>query len=404
MKFLINEEFLPKVEKKLMSIKRKCETLGNDFLYEIGEPVYREYGEKENKEIVKFITINVEGIAEINGYEIVGLIEPYGNGNVIKPMKEGAIIPERFRHTDCTCEHCNIKRARSQLLIVHNIENDTYKQVGKSCLKLYSGGLNAAAVASWYNELKELEESDGFIGSGCKYYRSIEEILEYTIPIINKIGYFNSDSRLPTKYLVSIMMQRKMKSERVRELNKEMAINNISVEFDKTDFEVTDTLESHVKEIINYYKSLEDKSDFVHNIKLFLQDEYVEVKNTGFIVYLPEGYRRAKEREAERREREEREKKVRNNVHFGTEKQRYKGVEYTGVYYISCYLTEFGETYIYRIALKSGEFITWKTQKWLCNDKGEILVKENGTVDFTVKEHSYYKNVAQTIVTRVTFK
>ena len=407
MTYLINEEFLEDVEKKLFAIKRKCDKLGNEFIYSVDRehPVYRT--EKKDREVTyKFFPVTVEGIAKINDYEIVGLVEPHESGNVVKLMKYGEKIPERFRTTPCVCEHCNTKRNRTGLLVVHNTETDEYKQVGKSCLKLYTGGLDAASVASWYDELKELEEYNGRYGVGHKYYIDIKEILRYAIPIINKIGYFNSRENLPTKSLVATMLRKYdffrkplTISDRVREMNNDLVRNNFSITFNKDDF--ANEYESEIEEIINYYKSLTIDSDFVNNIKIFLNEEYVEGKNFGYICYLPEGYGKAKEKE---REEEEKKRINSTSTHYGVEKQRYKSIEYTGIYFITSYQTQFGETYVYKIVLADGNVITWKSQKYMYDEKGKMMFPEHGKCDFTVKEHSEFRGNPQTIVTRVTFK
>lgn len=409
MTYLINEEFLEDVEKKLFAIKRKCDKLGNEFIYSVDRehPVYRE-DKTESGEIktYKFFPVTVEGIAKINDYEIVGLVEPHESGNVVKLMNYKATMPERFRTTPCVCEHCNRKRSRTALIVVRNTETNEYKQVGKSCLKLYTEGLDAAAVASWYDELKELEEYNGRCGGCHKSYISIKEILRYAIPIINKIGYFNSRENLPTKSLVATMLRKfdfrwepLTMSDKIREMNNDLVRNNFSVTFNKDDF--ADEHESEIKEIINYYKSLTIDSDFVNNIKIFLNEEYVEWKNFGYICYLPEGYRKAKEKE---RENEEKKRINSSATHYGVEKERYRGIEYTGIYFITCYQTQFGETYVYKIALADGNVITWKSQKYMYDEKGNMMFPEHGKCDFTVKEHSEFRGKPQTIVTRVTFK
>ena len=404
MKYLINEEFLEKVEKKLMSIKRKCEKYGNDFIYSVDKQ-HPEFVEDENtEEIYKFYPVEVEGIAQINDYEIVALAEPHETGNLIKIMKDGATVPERFRNTGCICEHCGTKRARSEMLIVYNGKTGEYKQVGKSCLNLYTGGIDAAAVASWYNELKELEECSQRVGSHGTRYLSVKDIVSYASLIIKKLGYFNSESQLPTRSLVSTMFwQRKTTSEKIASINKDLINVNCTKLFTREDLTITEEVEKEAETIIEYYKTLEPKSDFIKNVQILIHDQYIEWKNIGFICYLPEGYRRFLENEEERKARKEMEAKEKP-VHYGTEKTRYKGIDYIGIYHISSYYTDFGETYIYKIVLESGEVLTWKTQKWLYNDAGNLTVKESGKVDFTVKEHSIYNNKPQTLVTRVTFK
>lgn len=388
MMYAIYEDFYPDVEKKLKRVAKKCMKHGNDFTFEVkGEEVREEYNkELERKEYHKFILVEVEGTAKIDNWECVAVLENHNAGNIIRRINTEIDIPERFKHTDNVCEHCNTKRQRNNLYVIHNVETDKWKQVGGSCLKLYTGGLNMEYIAAYMDGITELEEMDGIVGKGKAYYH-VEEVLSYAVELINKTGYFNAQSVLPTKYLVSILMHNYFDIA-VRTINKEFEDARIDVRISYSDFNKNNTSEA-VEKIINYYKNLDDNSEFVHNVKVMLNEGYVLPKNFGFLCYLPEGYARYMKKEIEKAKKVE-------TKYFGEVGKRYKDKVISDVTLITSWETQWGYTGIYKITLEDGSVLTWKTNNSLYLDRNE----EYDKISFTVKEHKEYKGEKQTEVTR----
>lgn len=395
MQYKIYEEFFEDVKKKLNRIGKKCAKHGNPFTFEVVGSVIDEVENKETKEksYYKFMIVEVEGTAKINNYECVAVLEKHESGNVIRRINTEIEIPERFKFTENVCEHCNCKRQRNELYVIHNVETDEFKQVGSSCLMLYTNGLNAEYVASYINGITKLEEFDGFIGSGGKSYIPIDEVLGYSVEIINKMGYFNSNSDCPTKYLVSDMLYKRDSFEdRIRNINRTLKNNKFSLEFDSKDFLKDDT-ENIVKEIIKYYMSLKNDSEFINNVQVLLNDGYVEWQNLGFLCYLPEGYYKHIKREAKKAEQNLIDEK---SEHFGEVGKRYKNQKVYEVRILTGWGTQYGYTYLYKIVLESGNVLIWKSTNW-CE---ESELNNVDTITFTVKAHGEYNGVKQTDVSR----
>lgn len=400
MVYAIYEEFFPDVEKKLNRIANKCMKHGNPFTYEIkGEEIREikkvvEFGGVKvcNAEYYKFILIDVEGTARIDNWECIAVLDIHDVGNIIRKINTEVVIPERFKHTENICEHCNSKRNRKNLFVIHNVETEEWKQVGGDCLKLYTNGLNMEYVTAFIDGITELEEMNGRIGEGCgKRYYSVQNVISYAVEIINKIGYFNSESCCPTKRLVMFMMNNfKTFRENVSDVNDELRHYKINARFDCEDFRKSET-ESFVNEIINHYTNLNDDSEFIHNIKVLLNLEYVQSKDFGFLCYLPEGYARHIQKEIERAKRME-------NNHFGEVGKRYKDCNIQNVDTIASWYTEWGVTCVYKITLEDGNILTWKTNKSIFADMMEG--EEFDKITFTVKNHGEYKGEKQTEITR----
>lgn len=393
MRYRIYEEFYNDVEKKLNRIGKKCAKHGNPFTFEVvGEEIEEVVNEETNrKTYYKFIIIEVEGMAKINNYECVAVLENHEHGNVIRRINTTIDIPTRFLTTDNFCEHCNSKRRRNELYIIHNTETNEFKQVGSNCLMLYTNGLNAEYVVAYIDGITELEEFDGFIGNGNKYYISVNEVIGYATEIIKKMGYFNSNSNLPTKYLVMNMLSINDNLEgKIKNINKMLTNKDFVVRFKREDFFKDDTEET-VKDIIKYYLEITNDSEFINNVQVILKDGYVEHKNIGFLSYLPEGYFKYVKKEIEKAQQ----KKIDiESEHFGEIGKRYKNLNVYDVKILTSYNTVYGTIYIYKIILESGNILIWKSSNWI-----EELDKITN-ITFTVKSHEEYNGAKQTEVTR----
>lgn len=392
MLYAIYEDFYTDVEKKLNRVAKKCVKYGNAFTFEVkGEEVRENYNkELDRTEYHKFILVEVSGTAKIDNWECIAVLEIHEVGNIIRRINTEIDIPERFKYTDNICEHCNSKRQRNNLYVIHNTETDEWKQVGGNCLKLYTGGLSLEYVAAYMDGITELEEFDGIVGHGKAYYH-VDEIISYAAEMIAKIGYFNAQSAIPTKYLVSYLMCNRL-SKAVELINEEFSGAKLGIRVSEHDFH-KDSTKDIVEQVINYYKSLEDDSEFIHNIKVMLAEEYVLAKNFGFLCYLPEGYTKHIKKEAE--EEAEKAKKA-ESKYFGEVGKRYKDKVINDVTLITTWETQWGVTYIYKITLEDGSILTWKTSNGLYLDKNEKFDK----ISFTIKEHKEYKGEKQTEVTR----
>ena len=387
MVYAIYEDFFEDVEKKLNRVAKKCVKHGNEFTFEIkGEEIRQKLDENGITKNYKFILVEVDGTAKIDNWECIAVLEVHNMGNIIRRINTEIDIPNKFKFTDNICEHCNSKRQRNNLYIIHNTEADEWKQVGGSCLKLYTGGLSMEYVTAFMDGITELEEFNGVFGGGKAYYH-VNEVLSYAVEVIDKVGYFNAQSMLPTKYLVSTLMYNGL-SKAIEFINKDFKDARLDARLCEIDFHKKSTNDT-VEKIISYYKNLEDDSEFIHNVKVMLNEEYVLPKNIGFLCYLPVGYAKYIEKEIERAKRIETE-------YFGEVGKRYKDKVIESVMLVTSWETQWGYTGIYKIVIEGGYILTWKTNNYLYLEKNEEFDK----ISFTVKEHKDYRGEKQTEVTR----
>ena len=242
MEYFIREEKFEAISKKINSIKNKCEKLGLPFKFDILGEEFRNIGSDRMPVWAKFIKVDVEGRAFIADYEAVAVASCTTNGNVIRKINYDVEVPERYYHSGCICEHCNSDRYRKEVLIIRNVNTNEYKQVGKACCKLYTGNLDAQWVAmlgEFYDTLAEEEQdgmSYGHFPVGGRYY-PLDEVVETAYAIIRKIGYFSSNTNMPTKVLTSICM-----NDGHSAMNKELKFRKYNIEFCGSDFDGVEEL------------------------------------------------------------------------------------------------------------------------------------------------------------------
>ena len=205
MRYSIPEMNMESLEKKLTRIRNKCVKYNCDFTYErIGEhfeeKTFYEYdaetGRAINKwsEVVRMIDIEVDGTAMVNGWKFAASLEYTSEGNIISGV-EGIEIPERYYSCKPWCEHCKTARDRKYSYIVFNEESGEFKQVGKACLRDFTGGLSANDVAmfeSFFKECEEASEFRGLGGWGVRYF-NVREFMETVAETIRVYGYFKRD-------------------------------------------------------------------------------------------------------------------------------------------------------------------------------------------------------------------
>ena len=407
MEYAIYEGFYPEVEKKLRRIERKCAAHNCAFHFEVKGEEIRDcypldgYGfEDHNKPPYKckFVLIEVEGTARVDNWECIAVMEHTASGNIIRKINTEMEVPERFYHSDDVCEHCGTMRSRKELFVVHNVETDEWRQVGKTCLKLYTGGLSAEAVAAYLDGIrfligKEHEfDPDVCLSENNKWFK-VEDVLGYAVEIIAACNgvYIKADEMGSTKLMVYTMLQREELWLKIVNLNNKYAPRNVY--FEKKHFNKPET-EEKVKAIMDYYNGLETDGEFVHNVKVAFAEGYVTRKAIGFLCYLPIGYEKAMQKENEQKALAAAKAKV---EFYGEIGKRYT-LKIDSVMLVTSWETEYGYTYLYKFT-SGNNVLVWKTSKYIFAED-EVLDE----ITFTVKAHNEYRGENQTEVTRCKIK
>ena len=367
--YAICEDLYPEVEKKLKKCAKKCEQLNLPFVFEHkGEEVREVYNENLGFSwYYTFFLIEVEGTAKVDDWEFVATMENYPTGNIIRRCNNEIEIPERFKHSENFCEHCTTRRARKNLYLIHNVKSDDWKQVGGSCLKLYTGGLSMEYIAKYMDGITELEKYDGIISTAAKPMYNVQSIIARSLEVTNALGYFPSSDSLSTRWIVSMLMNRHL-DQALETINQELKSRGQSLSSRDLCLE-----ESFIKvdKIIEYYLSLTDDSEFTHNVQTLIKSGVTSFKNFGFLCYLPTGYAK----HIKQIEEKQKAMSIEVDAHFGKSGQRYKDEKVAKVDLLACWDNPFGYGLIklYKIVLASGEVLTWKTNNNLKPRKKSLI-------------------------------
>ena len=394
MKYAIYEGNIERLEKKLATIAKKCSQYGCEFRYErIGEE-FREV--KDDDGVVstaRFIIVEAEGVAKVNGWRFLATLEHTEKGNIISSVDFTIEVPDRYYNCKPICEHCNTNRPRRDTYIIYNDESGEFKQVGRSCLKDFTGGMSAEAVAryiSYFDELIQAEIPSGGSGYYERYFQ-VEEMARYFAETIRLFGFVRSQdherstaSRAYNYYRVSHGMEkdRKLRAAYLTEME--------AVGFNPDSEEAKEETAAALAWVANH----EANDNYMHNLKVVCSSKYINYGAFGILAALFPTFRRELEREAERKERERQEAmKAAASNYIGEVGQRIT-VAAKSARCVSSWETQYGYTFLYEFIDDQGNVAMWFASRSVDIDKAPFKVVG------TVKEHSEYRGIKQTILTR----
>lgn len=388
--YQIPEENLSKLESKLNRIKKKCDKNQINFHYEqVGEAYLPVDPTDPDGPITKFITVEVEGQVKYNGWEFVATLEHLPEGNIVRSFNPELVVPEKYYTCGPKCEHCNKIRSRKDTYLIYNAENEEYKQVGKTCLKEFTSGLDAEQVAFFLQFFSSLEASEDF-GPSPSYvsYYTLEEVLHHAFECFHHWGYERVDEFDPgsktTKGRVARYIHcpsgfdREEMDEVGYDENSEYAISNTEA--------ALDWIRNVPEDDLGF--------GYLRNLYTLCKQEYITGRDFGIVCSLTTAYFREVERQKVKAAKEA-EAKVE------AEKSSYQGeigdrldVRCELVQCVSSWESQFGWTYLYKIIDTEGNIYIWYASRGI--DEPENVVAIKGTV----KDHSEFNGVKQTVLTR----
>lgn len=388
-RYSVYEGFMKDLRKQVKKIERKCAKYGCEFHYEeVGEE-FKTIKVDDVEHVLKYINIEVEGTARINGWEFVASVEHTNEGNIIRKAMTDAEIPARFRCSDPTCDHCKTNRIRKYTYIIRNADNGDYKQIGKACLKDYTNGMSAewatfmASCKDVFEEASERYPSVG--GYGFTYYISTKDFVRYCAETVKHFGYVKSGYADATRDRAYRYYKVCEDGNSIAPKIREHSIAEMeNVGFDANSAEAIKTAEGALK----WISEQDADNDYIHNLKVITSAEYVDANKLGFLASLIPAYNRATKAEEE--------KKAECTSEWAGKVGDKVIINVAEVKVLACWENTFsyygGLTYLYKITDANGNVFTWKTNKDVEDDAKEIAG--------TIKDLDEYKGVKQTVLTR----
>jgi hypothetical protein len=401
MKYTIPTYKVKVIIKKLEALNKRIVGMDGRLLEYVVLPSYQKAitvlkrDDKTNIEtqvLVDVVDIDIQNpIVSLNGWSFLAIIEHSKVGNIVMKKLYSVDIPEQYLTSDTYCEHCNTDRYRKFTYLVYKAETNEIHQVGSTCLTAYLG-FDASllmAHAKLFNEMNDMMDNDRELGRMTKRgveVQNIELFLKRTIAVIEKTGY------------VSAKKAREDAEKNRHDLEHPYltATGDIvwGIEYDKKYWKdelhnaASEAVDETYKKVIDWVKNIENKSDYIHNIKVLVDRGYVTYKTATTAASIVGVWLM-----------NENKKKVESKVvsnHFGTIKERIdvdmvlkSKVIFEGKY---------GMSNCYRFVTAEGNIATWFTAA------AQLVEGVRYVGKATVVKHDEYKGTKQTLLNRCVLK
>ena len=393
--FVIPCEKVPYLYNQLIPYGNKADKLGIPYeVTELGTVTLCKGFEVKKRECI-ILSVNFD--IKINGWKFIASIDHLNTGNIVKSAVSNITLPEKYRTAkNTTCDHCHTSRYRKQTYIVYNENTKEFKQVGSSCLKVYTG-LDVASVVAFsdlyntvsnYNGSSEGWDYDG-LGGFFASDKSISVLRTVCMAydLVNIFGYEKKGTGKKSTvgrvidtedYLDGYMA--KYQPKKYRELAQTFETKGLKF--------YSENSMNKAKEIIKYVLSQKVTNDYMNNMHVILSNDWAHKKYRGFIVSAVAVYNKGLERDKEYQQEHANDM---TSEHVGNVGERLN-ITVKSCNTVTSWESEFGTTYIYKFIDVNDNIYTWKTTK----------VFKDGVTSLTgtVKTHNDYKGIKQTELTR----
>ena len=401
--FRIPAENLEAVLEELNKLKKKYNTNDSAFDYS-----YQEVVEKDGVIVNKYVDFVINADILDPKWIFVAFLEKREAGILINGWNtdEHSEYLAKFKENiELYCEHCGKLRELKYAVVVRNKETGEYKTLGKQCLKKYTGSLSVERIERKYesilNGIQHIRDTySDYIGN--PYFFNMPFIAKIAKIFVNYYGYIKAkrieDGRIPTKPIVSEFIYAishnwtidDLPASAIYYIIRDMYDRNIDfkAEIDSLYKDMNSGLEAvEMSKIVDFInKNHSGNSDFDNNMRVVFGNTYVDTrKDLGLLIYGIYEYMEA----------------LRNaNI-----KNEYVGnigdkIAFTIADIKSTGREDFYGNYIFYHTFKDdkGHVIIWKTQK-------EVGKEDIGkTIKGTIKDHTEYKNIKQTYITRCSIR
>lgn len=389
--YLIPEYKFDDLQKKAKQVQKKCQKFGGEFKFEVIGESYKEIKDKKSKYTIKYIEVDCRGVAKFGNWQCVGLIDFDYVGNIITPFID-IKFPDKYWNTPCTCDHCHTNRKRTQGYLIQNLETGEFAQVGKSCLKDYTGiDISvAAAIAELNEEAEEVSRETSAIPASKKYF-AIDDILAYAYNVVKHLGYCSSTSVYQgnsgneedtTKFKVHTIL--KYFQGRADYMETEWVENFIAKY--NVDFYSEEIVET-VKAIRDLCKGLTDTDSYSQRLKGIALRDYIKLSYLGLCVSMVPYYTKYLKSKSTADD------SLKTSAHQGKVGDKIE-ITNPAISIVSSWTNGYGDiVHRYQIVSNDGDVYIWDTAVNISETKSvqKIVGK--------IKYHSVYHEVAQTWIT-----
>jgi len=305
--------------------------------------------------------------------------------NIVRSV-EGKETPHEYRERGPVCDHCKVSRRRGSTFVLRH-EDGRLMQVGSTCLGDFLGddAFKVAARAEILASVRGIA-LDGCEGMSLGHANDwdLAEFLPWVCACIRVFGW----------------RSRTRARDEGGQATADVALELITRTFRPGNGGVTPTVTEEdieqAKKAVVWGEAISDaevereSGDYLYNLRTIAKCNLVSRKSSGIAASMVSAWERAESKRiaAER---------VKDSVYFGTVAKR--EVFRLTLGGTSSYDTDYGTTHVYRFVDAAGNVGVWKA-----SSKQEMEIGSTYDVKGTVKEHSVYKGVKQTVLNRCAVK
>ncbi|MGE5862251.1 MAG: hypothetical protein ACM31H_00625 [Nitrososphaerales archaeon] len=326
--------------------------------------------------LVEFTNIDlISTELKYGNYEFLGTIDHSEGFNVVKVIP-GKEIPKYFWESDCSCDHCNVNRYRTETFVFKS--GSDYKKVGRTCLKEFFGIDPIKEIEffeSVYSTVNVYSESE-FGGLSDALVFSSVNMVALALGLINDFGYVSkkmameSDKEPTSSLMASVLFP---------------GNNKDSIEFSQKYINKINGLVEKAESIITWGQKhfVNPNNEYEFNMKNILDTKIVSTKLFGYLIsIIPTHYKATVEKSD----------KLESNYIGSVGDKIVISVKISNVIACDSY---YGTTYIHKMSDVTGNVLVWMTNKQVFDANSEVTIKA------TIKEHTEYNGTKQTTVLRV---
>lgn len=314
------------------------------------------------------VSIDCDTLICANGWRVLAQIEHGVHGNIVTTYNCEA-VPAWYTLAP-HCDHCNTIRNRNTTYIVGR-EDGVQKQVGKSCLKEYTG--IAPETAILFASVHDYFINDSVIYETAriadKMY-NVTTVIALAIDSITSYGYVKSTEPGSTKSAVADAIRQHI--------------------------DPSGKATEKARKVIAWLTSLpDDYTGPERDCKSLALSGYCKYAHLGRLAYMPLAYDRDQARKAREAARQAEQNAEKCSEYVGNvgEKVTFKAEKAT---LLTSWETAYGYTYLYKFVCKNNVFIWFASRA--------VNVSDGATIAGTIKEHSTREGVKQTVLTRCKVK
>jgi hypothetical protein len=392
--FRIVPEKLDSLQAKLAKLNKTAAKLGSEpiVLTILGEVMVKSNDEEGDKaRYEKRIEATVVGVApKLNGWAIAAVIEHTEAGNILRavPPYTPEAFNQEFRTSAATCDHCGYDRRRKDTYIVRH-DDGRQNQVGRTCLKDFTGHASPEGIATWAGIISCLEDLvGGFCGGGSgQTYFNLIEVLQTAGCAIRRDGFMSKKRAqevfiekngewMPTTTSQTV-------SWLFSPIDSRLSAKDRAEEQARRDAYTVQDADKAIAELAQEWAATQNPTvdqDYLWNLRVVANMGEITYRNFGLAVSMISAYQRAVDKLAGI----ERERKVRPVSQFVSEIGKREDFTLT-LKKIMNFDGRFGTTSLHIFVDANGNTLTWWKSGYSDMEETHTYV-----IKGTVKEHEVY--------------